>query len=576
MKITVSDLILRYLESEGVEYIFGISGAALNPFLAAFNRNPRIKPILTKHEEGAAFMADGYARVRGTLGACFATSGPGATNLVTGVATSFTDNVPVIVLTGQVSTADYGKGTFQDSTKQGVDSVAIFNPITKYSSMILSRFKADDEIREAIRIALTGRRGPVHLSLPKDVIASEIDFDVAPPPAYRYPREYFDRRLVIEAAQKLVKAKSPAILVGSGAMISGGCAQIVELAEMLSIPVATTPKAKGAFPENHPLSLGVLGLCGSPLAEAYIKSGKNDVLFVIGASLNQMTTLSWDPKLSPTDCLIHVNIDPAEIGKNYRTDVPLVGDAKTVVDEISFRVLRYLHEEEEDTRPARIEALAELRKQTGIYIDPDKVTSSAVPIKPQRLVKELEEAMPDNAILFSDTGNHTDWAVHYMQIKCPGTFIAPFGMLPMGYATAAAIGGKLAAGNRPVIAHVGDGCFLMNGMEIVTALEYNIPVVWVIHNNGKLGMAYDMQKLVKIDPPVASDFKPVNFAKMAEALGAEGYRITEPGQLKETLPKALASGRPAVLDCVIDRDEIPPLSPYVEGFKNFVRRMDML
>lgn len=576
MKITVSDLILKYLESEGVDYIFGITGAALNPFLAAFNRNPRVVPILTKHEEGAAFMADGYARVKGTLGACFATSGPGATNLVTGVATSYTDNIPVLVLTGQVSTADYGKGTFQDSTKQGVDSVAIFNPITKYSSMILSKFKADDEIREAIRISLSGRRGPVHLSLPKDVIASEIDFDVAAPPSYRYPREYFDRRLVIEAAQKLVQAKSPAILVGSGAIISGGCQQILELAEMLSIPVATTPKAKGAFPENHPLSLGVLGLCGSPLAEAYIKSGKNDVLFVVGASLNQMTTLSWDPKLAPTDCMIHVNIDPTEIGKNYRTDLPLVGDVKTVIDEISFRVLRYMHDETEDPRQKRVEALAELRKQTGVYINPEKMTSMDVPIKPQRLVKELDEALPDDAILFSDTGNHTDWAVHYMQFKRPGSFIAPFGMLPMGFATAAAVGGKLAAGDRPVVANVGDGCFLMNGMEIVTAVQYNIPVVWVIHNNSKLGMAYDMQKLVKIEPPVASDFKQVNFAKMAEALGAVGHRITQPGELKEMLPKAIASGRPTVLDCVIDSEEIPPLSPYVEGVKNFIRRMDML
>ena len=334
MKMNVADLILKHLEQEGVEYIFGITGAALNPFLAAFNRNPRIKPILTKHEGGAAFMADGYARIKGALGACFATSGPGATNLVTGVATAYTDNIPIVVLTGQVSTTDYGKGTFQDSTRGGVDSVAIFNPITKYSSMILSRFKADDEMREAIRLALTGRRGPVHLSMPKDVLAGEVNFPEAPPLTYRYPREFFDRRLVIEAAQKLVAARSPALLVGSGAVTSGASESIRELAEMLGIPVATTPKAKGAFPEDHPLALGVLGICGSPLAETYIKSADNDLLLVVGASLNQMTTLSWDPRLAPADCLIHINIDPSEIGKNYPTHIPLVGDARTVIDEI--------------------------------------------------------------------------------------------------------------------------------------------------------------------------------------------------------------------------------------------------
>ena len=244
--MTVADLILQYLVNEGVEYVFGISGAALNNFLVAFNRNPRIKTVVTKHEGGAAFMADGYARVRGGLGACFATSGPGATNLVTGVATSYTDNTPVIVFTGQVATTDYGKGTFQDSTKKGVDAVSIFDPITKSSSMILSRAKAEDEIRDAIRIALSGRRGPVHLSLPKDVVGAPLHGDVAPPPLHRYPHNYFDRSLTIEAAQKLVKAKSPAMLVGSGAISSNAANSILELAELLHIPVATTPVMMGA------------------------------------------------------------------------------------------------------------------------------------------------------------------------------------------------------------------------------------------------------------------------------------------------------------------------------------------
>jgi acetolactate synthase I/II/III large subunit len=574
MKMNVADLILKYLELEGVEYIFGISGAALNPFLAAFNRNPRIKAILTKHEGGAAFMADGYARVKGSLGACFATSGPGATNLATGVATAYTDNIPIVVLTGQVSTTDYGKGTFQDSTSEGVDSVAIFHPITKYSAMILSRFKADDEMREAIRIALTGRQGPVHLSMPKDVLAGEVNFQEGPPSTYRFPHEFFDRRLVIDAAQKLVAAQSPAILVGYGAVASGAAESIRDLAEMLGIPVATTPKAKGTFPEDHPLALGVLGLCGSPLAESYIKSGKNDLLLVVGASLNQMTTLSWDPRISPAGCLIHINIDPSEIGKNYPVQIPLVGDAKTVIDEISFRVLRFLGEDDKRQKE-RMVNLAALRQRTGTCIEPEKAESNSVPLKPQRLIRELEQALPDNAILFSDTGNHTDWAIHYMRIKRPGSFIAPFGMLPMGYATAAAVGGKLAAGDRPVVALVGDGCFLMNGMELATAVHYDIPVVWVIMNNAKLGMAYDLQKMVGIDSPVAGDFRPVNFGRLAEALDAVGYRVTEPNQLREYLPKAIEAGRPVVIDCVIDRNEVPPLTPYVESQKEFLRRMNL-
>ncbi|NLE04955.1 MAG: thiamine pyrophosphate-binding protein, partial [Crenarchaeota archaeon] len=348
MKLTSSDLLLKYLEKENVEYIFGVPGLSLVPIFQACNRNEKIKPILAKHEEGAAFMADGYARVKGSLGVCFGTSGPGATNLVTGVATSFVDSIPVLVLTGQVATSSYGKGAFQDSTKDGVDSVQMFDPITRYSSMIISKYMVSDQIKEALRIALTGKKGPVHLSLPKDVMAEEIECELPSSVAYRPPAEYFDRRMVIEAAQELAEAKSPVILIGSGAVASHACEDIKELAEMLNIPVATSPKAKGAFPEDHPLSLGVFGFCGSPVAERCLTSGQTDVLLVIGASLNQMTTSSWDPRLAPSKCLIQVNIDPTEIGKNYKVDIPLVGDALTIVNEISFRILRLIQDKEPD------------------------------------------------------------------------------------------------------------------------------------------------------------------------------------------------------------------------------------
>lgn len=332
MKITVSDLILKYLEAEGIKYLFGVPGTSLVPLFAACNRNQSVKPILAKHEEGAAFMADGYARVRKGLGACFATSGPGVTNLVSGVANAFIDNIPILVITGQVETSVFGKGAFQDSTKEGIDSVKIFEPITKYSTMLISKYKAKEDIYEAMRKALSGRRGPVHISIPKDIQSAEVSFEEISTSMYKFDHEYFDRNLVIDAAAQLVKAENPVILIGSGAGISNACDEIKELAEMLKMPVATTPKAKGSFPEDHPLSIGVLGFCGSPLAEKYIKSGEVDILLVIGASLNQMTTLSWDPRLAPTKCLIHINIDPTEIGKNYGATIPLVGDAKAVIN----------------------------------------------------------------------------------------------------------------------------------------------------------------------------------------------------------------------------------------------------
>lgn len=575
MKTTVADLILKYVEAEGVEYVFGVPGTTLVPLLAAFNRNPRVKPILAKHEEGAAFMADGYARVKGSLGVCFATSGPGATNLVSGVATAFLDDVPVMVLTGQVETTSYGKGTFQDSTRGGINSVQMFDTMTKHSAMLISKYKVVDEVREALRVALTGKRGPVHLSLPKDILSQEIEADVVAPSTYRPSVEYFDRRMVIEAAQQLVRAIRPAILVGTGAVASGACADIVELAEMLSIPVATTPKAKGAFPEDHPLALGVLGLCGSPLAENYIKSGETDVLLVIGASLNQITTMSWDPNLKPSRCLLHINIDPTEIGKNYRADIPLIGDARTIVNEIYFRVLRDLVQEEKK-RKGREELVNRLRQEVGVCIEPEKLESDSVPIKPQRMVRELEEALPEDAILFVDTGNAVCWAIHYMRFRRPNSFIAAFGLLTMGHGTAAAVGGKLAAGDRPVVALVGDGCFQMNGMEVATAVNYDIPVVWIVQNNAKLGLVHELQKFSLGENTVATTFKEVNLAKVAEGLGAVGYRISKPNELKELLPKAIASGKPTVIDCLVDPDEVPPLAPFVQGMKNYTISLDMI
>ena len=573
MKTTVADVILKFLEAEGVEYFFGVPGTTMVPLLAATNRNKAVKPILAKHEEGAAYMADGYARVSGRIGACFATSGPGATNLVTGVANAYMDNIPILVITGQVETSVYGKGAFQDSTKDGVDSVKMFEPITKHSSMIISKYKAVEDIQTALRKAMTGKKGPVHLSIPKDIQMAEIEFDEVAASTYRLPVEYFDRRLVIDAAEQLVAAKHPAMLIGSGAVSSGACDDILELAEMLQLPVATTPKAKGAFPEDHPLALGVLGFCGSPLAESYLKSGETDVLLVVGSSLNQMTTLSWDPRLAPSRCMIHVNIDPAEIGKNYKAQIPLVGDAKTVINEIAFRILRHLGAGGGEWGD-RSKVLDALRAKVGTCIEPGKLDSESVPLKPQRLVRELQEVLPEDAILFVDVGNSIAWATHYMKFRRPGSLIMPFGMLSMGYGIAASVGGKLAAGKRPVICLAGDGCFMMNGMEVAAAAHNDVPVVFIIMNNQKLGLVHDLQTFALGSNTVATRFRKINAAKVAEGLGAVGYVVEKPGELKRLLPEVLASGKTTVIDCTIDPTEVPPLAAFVEGAKEFIRRLD--
>jgi acetolactate synthase-1/2/3 large subunit len=575
MKITTSALLLKYLREEGVEYIFGVPGTTMVPIFAALNNQTAIKPILAKHEEGAAFMADGYARVSGKLGVCYATSGPGVTNLITGVATAYMDSVPLLVISGQVATSIYGKGTYQDSTKGGVDSVAMLDPITKLSTMILSKYKVGDTFREAFRTAMTGKQGPVHISYPKDIMDQEVEDTVVPSKLYRVRPEYFDRKLVIEAARKLVRAKRPVILVGTGVVSSGATSQVIELAEMLNIPVATTPKAKGAFPETHDLSLGILGLAGTPAAEEYIMGEPHpDVLFVIGSSLNQMTTFSWDPNIKPTDCLIHINIDPTEIGKNYPVHIGLVGDCATILDEITFRILKEVQEHDPKTeRP--VTDILNFKKQAGIFRDEAKMYLDTIPMKPQAMMRELQEIIPQDAIVFFDMGNHLCWGLHYLKFNQPN-FISPFGLLTMGYATAAAIGGKLAAPERPVISIVGDGCFLMNGMEVATAVSHDIPVVWIVQNNAKLGLVHELQKFTLGERTVSTTFKPIDCAKIAEGLGAQGFRVEKRGELSKILPIALASKKPTVIDCVIDPDEVPPIHRWVRGVSEINARLDYL
>ncbi|MFC1925405.1 thiamine pyrophosphate-binding protein [Chloroflexota bacterium] len=572
MKITAASLLLKYLEGEGVEYIFGVPGTSIVPLFDAINKQSYVKPILSKHEEGAAFMADGYARVSGKVGVCYATSGPGATNLVTGVATAYMDNVPLLVITGQVPTSTYGKGTFQDSTKDGVDSVAMFNSITKYSTMVMSKYKMAEVIRDSLRIAMSGKKGPVHISCPKDILEAEVEDTTLPPAIYRVKSEYFDRKLVIDAAAKLVKAQRPAILAGSGVIDSGATAELLELAEMLNIPVATTPKGKGAFPESHDLSLGVLGFSGSPAAEYLLED--IDVLMVVGSSLNQMTTFSWDPRLMPGDCLIHIDIDPSQLGKNYPAHIALVGDCTVVLNEISFRILRELqaHDPKEE-RP--VENITEYKRRTGMFVDEEKMHSTSVPVKPQTLMREIQENLPEDTIVFVDIGNIVCWSLHYLRFERPN-FISSFGLLPMGYALAAAIGGKLAAPEKPVVCIAGDGDFLMNGMEVAAAVSHNIPVVWIIMNNARLGLVHELQKFTLGEKTVSTVFNRIDVAKVAEGLGAQGISIHRPGELARVLPQALASGRPTVIDVIIDPDEVPPIARWVRSVGEVNARLDYL
>jgi len=443
--------------------------------------------------------------------------------------------------------------------------------ITKFSAMPPDEHKLPEMLRAALRSALSGNYGPVHLNIPTDFMNKEINTEFVPVENYRPTNQTFDRLAVKEAARYLLQAQRPAMLIGNGVNIARANQEVRDLAERLIIPVATTPKGKSAFPENHLLSLGVFGFGGTPLADKYLLSEDIDVLLCVGTSLGEVSTHAWDQRLNPRLALIQIDVDPAQIGKNYPVTVGVTGDAKASLTEILYQItrdLRWL------TYTPRLNAkdIYFFKKQYQTYINEEKMYAEDLPLKPQRLIKDLRDSLPIDAIVFCDIGNHLAWAIHYFQTYLPQTFFHNFDFGAMGYATCAAIGGKLAAPNRPVIAIVGDGCFTMNGMEIATAVNYNIPVIWIVFNDARLGMVYHGQQLQFKERYIASSFQRVDFVKVAEGLGAQGVRVERPGELKQVLPQVIASKKPTVIDCLIDADEIPPIQSRIQALNRFFGR----
>ena len=565
---TAVRLLLQYLKSEGTDYMFGIPGGPLMPLYEAMFESKTITPILAKHEQGAAFMADGYARVSGKLGACCVTAGPGCTNAVTGIAVSYTDGIPILIITAQVATSTFGRGAIQASSPYEVDIVDLFKPITKSSLMLIRPESTGEMVRHLLRTAKEGKKGPIHINIPVDLAKKPI------PPAdnllvrpQRPVTVNCDRETIKTAAQWLLRAKRPAILVGNGVNFSEAFTELKALSEKLMIPVATTSKAKGAFPEDHVLSLGVFGFAGSPRSQAYLLENDIDVLLAVGTSLDEGATAGWDKRLNPREALIHIDINPKEVGKNYPVTVPMIGDAKAILTEILYQIERDGHWLE--TKQRSMEFINQFRAKYPWCHEESKMHSDAVPLKPQRLMKDLSDALPQNAIIFSDMGNSMAWVFHYLKLSRPKSYYHCLGFASMGYGTVAPIGAKLAAPDRPVIAIVGDAAFAMNGMEVHTAVEHNIPVVWLVENNGGHGMVYMGEKILFGNRFHNSLFqKPIDICKMAEAMGATSFRVTRPGELSRVLAKALALGRPVVIDVVIDPEELPPFGARMKVLEN--------
>lgn len=547
---TAVQALLAVLEAEGVECIFGVPGGPLTAIFEALGERPSIRFVLAKHEEGAALMAATYARVRGTLAVCCVTSGPGATNAVTGIASAYTESLPVLFLTGQVSTKMFARGAIQESTAHGIDLVQLFKPITKLSTLVPSGDLLPRITREAIRQSLSVRPGPVHLSLPSDILTQSVaPLEGTPRPASVTARTV-DQEAAREVARELLASERACILAGNGVSLSGAHEELLQLAERLSLPVCTTPKGKGCFPESHPLSLGLVGLGGHLHASAFIEEGV-ETLLVVGSALGEFATSSWDVRLQPQRALMQIDHDAGVIGRNYPVDLAVVGDARAalrcILDELPPGLVRH-------TDP-----LLELRQEVPRHESAELLDSDETPIKPQRLIRELRAAMPDDGMLFVDNGNSIMWAGHYFEARMPGTYFIDLGVAAMGSACAGVIGGKLAAPSRTAVALVGDAAFAMNGMEVHTAVELGLGITWVVLNNQGHGMVAHGERLLRGRHLGFARFATaLDVAGIAAGLGALAFRVDSPAALRAALDEALASGRPCVIDALIDDSVVPP------------------
>ncbi len=565
----VVDVVLGYLKAEGVRVVFGIPGGLLYPFFDAVELDDELRLVVTKHEEGSAFMADGYARVGRRLSVCAGTSGPGATNLLTGVSCAFADGVPLLVFTGQAASHAFGKGAAQETTREDIDIVAMFRPVTKYSAMVTSPGAMGHHLRRALRLALTGRPGPVHLNVPVDLWEKPLTEDWFHPRTYRPDVRTFDRAAVQSACDVLLEAAHPVLLVGSGVAGAGAEEHVRSLAEMFPARVATTPRAKGVFPEDHPLSLGILGVAGHREARRAILGDEVDVLFTVGASLSETSTFNWDARLRPSRALIQLDVDADRIGRNYPVDVPLVGDAQSILMELVYHVHRRLREgaRAQSVWPRELLPLAESR-----YYDATLRNRASAPLSPPRWRVELEDALPPDAVIFSDIGGHMLFNLHHLCVRDRQRFIINLGFGSMGHGTIAPIGAALAEPSRPVIAIVGDGCFAMNGMDLLTAVEYDVPVIWIVENNNMHAITWHCSAMLAKGRGLeaARYRRPLSVAAIASAMGMAAWRVTEPGVIADRLREALRLNAPALIEVCVDASVCPPLGERARSLAGFI------
>ncbi len=547
MKIIGAEALLESLRREGVDVIFGYPGGAVIPVYDMIYQKD-FPHILTRHEQGAVHAADGYARSTGKPGVCLATSGPGATNLVTGLATAYMDSVPVIAFTGQVATSLLGKDSFQEA-----DITGITMPITKHNYLVKKASDLPRIIKEAFHIATTGRPGPVLIDLPKDVSVDSLDYSYPKTvnlPGYK-PNYEGNAKQIKAASAALAAATKPLIYAGGGVISSGAEQELIRLAEKARIPVTTTLMGLTAFPGNHPLFLGMLGMHGTAAANYAVTDC--DLLLAIGARFDDRVTGDITA-FAPHAQIIHMDIDPAEIGKNVRVDIPIVGDIKNILSALLTQLVPGNYE-------GWLQTVERWKKQYPLTYQPQEGT-----IMPQAVIEELCALTKGDAIICTEVGQHQMWTAQYYRFTRPRSLITSGGLGTMGFGFPAAIGAQVGNPGRLVIDLAGDGSIQMNIQELATVASYQLPVKIIILNNGYLGMVRQWQELFFEKRYSQVALANPDFTKLAEAYGIKAYTATKPEELRELLQAVLEHPGPALLNCLVHPEVnvlpmVPPNGP---------------
>ena len=550
-KLTGAEIVVECLKEQGVDTVFGYPGGAiLNIYDALYQHRDEITHILTSHEQGASHAADGYARATGKVGVCLATSGPGATNLVTGIATAYMDSVPVVAITCNVTNSLLGKDSFQE-----IDITGVTMPITKYNFIVKDVSRLATVIRRAFTIAQTGRPGPVLVDITKDVTAALCEYEKQVPEKVVRQSDTITEQDMDRAVEMIRKAAKPFIFVGGGAVLSNASDELRAFAHKIQAPVADSLMGKGAFDGADELYTGMVGMHGTKTSNFGITEA--DLLIVVGARFSDRVTGNAS-KFAKNAKILQLDIDPAEINKNIKVDASIIGDVKVILRKLNARLDPVNHDE-------WIAHIERMKDMYPLRYDKNVLTGPFI-------VQTINEVTGGDAVIVTEVGQHQMWAAQYYQYRQPRTLLTSGGLGTMGYGLGAAIGAKMGCRDKTVINIAGDGCFRMNMNEIATATRYNIPVVEVIVNNHVLGMVRQWQTLFygkRYSQTILNDS--VDFVKIAEAMGARAYRVTQKEELEPVLREAISLNIPVVIDCQISCDDkvfpmVSPGAPIADAF----------